>query len=107
MSEGFSPQSLSALSAASAWRPICDRPGMRPISVVSAAPTMAIDFGFIASAFRRAEEREGDLVVDFLEGNLELHVELQRLGGLRAVDDVAHHARALVELDDRDRIGRG
>src|SRR5437016_8992769 len=100
MSEGFSPQSLSALSAASAWRPICERPGMRPISVVSAAPTMAIDFGFIGSAFRRAEEGEGDLVVDLLEGDFEGHVEDQCLGGLRALDDVAHQARAFVELDD-------
>src|SRR5216683_6533300 len=100
MSPGLRPQSFIALSAASAWRPICDTLGMRPISVVSAAPTMAIDFGFIASAFRRAEEGEGDLVVDFLEGDFERHVELERLRGLRALDDVAHHARALVELDD-------
>src|ERR1700720_3455233 len=107
MSEGLRPQSFIALSAASAWRPICDRLVMRPISVVSAAPTMAIDFGFIGSAFRRAEQGKGDLVVDFLEGDFELHVELQRLGGLRALDDVAHEARAFVEFDDRDRIGRG
>src|SRR6266571_3393600 len=107
MSEGVSPQSWSALSAASAWRPICERPGMRPISVVSAAPTMAIDFGFMRLSLRRAEEREGDLVVDLLEGDFELHVELQGLGGLRALDDVAHQARALVELDDRDRVRRG
>src|SRR5438128_10413229 len=106
MSESFSPQSFSALSAASAWRPICDRPGMRPISVVSAAPTMAIDFGFIGSAFRRAEQGEGDLVVDLLEGHFERHVEDERFGGLRALDDVGHQARAFIELDDGDRIRR-
>src|SRR6266849_8743873 len=108
MSEGFSPQSFSALSAASAWRPICDRPGMRPISVVSAAPTMAIDFGFTggSSAFRRAEQRQRDLVVDLLEGDFELHVEDERLGGLRTICDVGHQARPLVEFDDGDRVGR-
>src|SRR5437773_2379709 len=107
MSESLSPQSLSALSAASAWSPICERPGMRPSSVVSAAPTMAIDFGFMRLSLRRAEEREGDLVIDLLEGDLERHVEDQCLGGLRALDDVAHHARALIELDDGNRVGRG
>src|SRR5207247_920055 len=107
MSEDLSPQSFSALSAASAWRPICDRPGMRPISVVSAAPTMATDFGFMASTFRRAEQGKGDLVVDLLEGDFERHVEDERLGGLRALDDIGHQARAFVELDDRDRIRRG
>ena len=76
--------------------------------MVSAAPTMAIDFGFIAVYLSgRAEQREGDLVVHLLEGDFERHVELQRLGGLRAIDDVGHHARPLVELDDGDRIGRG
>src|SRR4029077_9340514 len=112
MSESLSPASFSALSAASAWRPICERPGMRPISVVSAAPTMAIDLGFIRLllyplGLRRTEEREGNLVVDLLEGDFELHVELQRLWGLRALDDVAHEARAFVEFNDCDRIGRG
>src|SRR5579862_472457 len=102
MSESLSPQSLSALSAASAWSPICERPGMRPISVVSAAPTMAIDFGFIGSPLRRAEERQRDLVVELFEGDFERHVELQRLRRLRALDDVAHHARPLVEFDDGD-----
>src|SRR5438477_9182452 len=100
MSLGPMPQSCIALSAASAWRPICDKPGMRPISVVSAAPTMAIDFGFMASTFRRAEEGKADLVVDLLEGHFERHVEDERLGGLRTLDDVGHQARALVELDD-------
>ena len=47
MSFGPRPASFIALSAASACSPICDRFGMRPSSVVSAAPTMAIDFGFI------------------------------------------------------------
>src|SRR5439155_22169210 len=43
----------------------------------------------------------------FLEPDFELHVELQRLRRLRAIDDVAHHARAFVEFDDRDRVRRG
>src|SRR5437763_5022118 len=114
---------------------------MRPNSVVSAAPTMAIDFGFMAVVLyraeggwseaqpapsfagrrvtpgicraspalrlRRPEEGEGDLVVHFLEGDLDRHVELQCLRGLRAIDDVRHQARPLVELDDGNRIRRG
>src|SRR5207248_7775613 len=99
MSCGVKPASFIAFSAASACRPICDRLGMRPSSVVSAAPTMAIDFGFIALAFRRPEQGQGDLVVYFLEGDLERHVEHESLRGLWAIDDVAHHPRSLVELD--------
>src|ERR1700726_379692 len=93
-----SPASCIALSAASACSPICDRFGMRPSSVVSAAPTMAIDLRFIAlsfcqSALDGAEQGEGDLVVDFLERDFERHVEDERLGRLGALDDVAHQAR--------------
>src|ERR1700751_3771595 len=106
MSAGLSPASAIALSAASACNWICDMSGMTPSRVVSAAPTMAIDFGFIGSTPRRAEEREGDLVVELLEGDLDRHVELQGLRGLRAIDDVGHHARPFVELDDGDRIRR-
>src|SRR5439155_18726513 len=93
MSAGFRPASCIAFSAASACRPICDNPGMRPSSVVSAAPTMAIDFGFMGSTFRRAEQWQGDLVVDLLEGDFERHVEDESFGRLRAIDDVAHQAR--------------
>src|SRR5579862_7691379 len=111
MSFGESPQSRIALSAASAWRPICDKLVMRPNSVVSAAPTMAIDFGFMLSAFRRLafrgpEQGERYLVVDLLESYFELHVELEGLGGLRALDDVRHHPQPLVEFNNRDRVGR-
>src|SRR5437867_9010310 len=106
MSLDVSPQSFIALSAASAWSPICETLGMRPNSVVSAAPTMAIAFGFMTSAFRRTEEREGDLVVDLLKGDLERHVELQGFRRLRATGDVGHHPRTLVQFDDGDRIGR-
>src|SRR5204863_8174280 len=106
MSEGLRPASAIALSAASACNWICDMSGMTPSRVVSAAPTMAIDFGFIGSPPRRAKEGQGDFVVEPLEGDLDRHVELQRLGGLRAIDNVGHHARTFVELDDGDRIGR-
>src|SRR6516164_11793965 len=106
MSAGLSPASAIALSAASACNWICDMSGMTPSCVVSAAPTIAIDFGFIGSPPGRAEEGEGDLVVELLKGDLDRHVELQCLGGLRAIDDVGHHARPLVELDDGDSIGR-
>src|SRR5215472_7871803 len=106
MSADLSPASASALSAASACNWICNMSGMTPSRVVSAAPTMAIDFGFIASPLRRAEEGEGDLVIELLEGDLDRHVELERLGRLRAAGDVGHHARPLFELDDGDRIGR-
>src|SRR6516164_3037363 len=106
MSAGLSPASAIALSAASACNWICDMSGMTPSCVVSAAPTMAIDFGFIGSPPGRTEEGEGDLVVELLEGDLDRHVEFQCLGGLWAFNDVGHHARSLVELDDGDRIGR-
>src|SRR6516162_2698534 len=106
MSLGLRPASAIVLSAASACNWICDMSGMSPSLVVSAAPTMAIDFGFIASPSSRTEEGEGDLVVDLLEGNLDRHVELQRLRGLRAAGDVGHHARPFLELDDGDRVGR-
>src|SRR5690242_10668133 len=103
MSAGLSPASFIALSAASAWRPICESSGMRPNSVVSAAPTMAIDPGFIGSAFRQSafrgpEQGKSDLVVHLFEGDLDRHVEHQRLGRLRAIDDVGHHPRPLVEF---------
>src|SRR5207253_10354526 len=97
MSAGLNPASAIALRAASACSWICEVSGMTPSRVVSAAPTMAIDFGVIASAPGRAEERQGDLVVELLEGDFDRHVELQRLGGLRALGDVGHHARPLVE----------
>src|SRR5579863_4447459 len=100
MSVGLRPASAIALSAASACNWICEVSGMTPICVVSAAPTMAIDFGCIALTFRRPEQGQGDVVVELLEGHLERHVELQRLGGLRAPDDVCHQARPLVEFDD-------
>src|SRR5271169_4482470 len=91
MSFGPSPASFIALSAASACRPICESSGMRPISVVSAAPTMAMLSCLIALASRRTEQGQGDVVVDFLEGDFDGHVEHQRLGGLRAAGDVGHH----------------
>src|SRR3954453_20109128 len=117
MSFGPMPAFFIAFSAASACSPICDKFGMRPSSVVSAAPTIAIDFGFIVSALptaqgtlfgrgrrdrqaraacRRAEQGERDLVVDLLEGDFERHVEDERLRRLRAIDDVGHHSRPLV-----------
>src|SRR5437764_8613306 len=103
MSFGVRPASCIALSAASACRPICDNSGMRPSSVVSAAPTMAIDFGFISRlTFRRAEQGQGDLVVDLFPSDLDRHVEDQRLRRLWAICDVGHHPRPLIELNDGD-----
>src|SRR5437660_12707754 len=104
MSAGLRPASAIALSAASACSWICEVSGMTPSRVVSAAPTMAIDFGFIASSPGRAEEGQGDLLVELLEGDFDRHVELQSLGGPRAPGDVGHHARPLLELDDGDRV---
>ena len=42
----------------------------------------------------RAEEGEGDVVVELLKRDFDRHVELQRLGRLRAARDVGHHAAA-------------
>src|SRR4029078_4121397 len=95
MSDSFSPASAMALSAASACSWICDMFGMTPSSVVSAAPTTATWVLGMSLALRRTEQGEGDFVVELLEGHLQSHVELQRFGRLRAVDDVAHHAWTL------------
>src|SRR5271166_4701436 len=104
MSFGFSPQSAIALSAASACNWICDMSGMTPSFVVSAAPTTATVLCGIGSAFRRTEQGQRDGVVLFLEHHFKRHVELQRLGRLRAFGDVGHHARAFRELHHGDRI---
>src|SRR5437868_10661208 len=80
--------------------------GMTPSSVVSAAPTTATWFLRMTLPLRRTELGKGDLVVEFFERDFELHVEHERLGRLRAIKDVAHHARALVEFDDGDGIRR-
>src|SRR3984957_19495456 len=55
---------------------------------------------------RRTEQGKGDLVVELLERDLQLHVEFERLRRLRAIDDVAHHPRAFVELHHGDGVGR-
>src|SRR4029077_10518332 len=96
MSDSFSPASAIAFSAASACSWICDTFGMIPSSVVSAAPTTATWFLRMMLPFRRTEQGKGDLVVELLEFDLDPHVELERLRRLRAIDDVGHHARALV-----------
>src|ERR1700710_3111517 len=107
MSDSFRPASAMALSAASACNWICDMFGMTPSSVVSAAPTTATAFLRMMLTLRRAELGEGDLVVEFLERDFELHVEFERLRCLRTIDDVAHQARAFVEFDDGDGVRRG
>src|SRR5262249_20825821 len=87
---------------------ICDRPGMTPRLVLSAAPTMATDLGFMATsslASRGLKEGQRDLVRLLLKGNLERHVEHQGVGRLRAANNVGHHARPLGELDHGDGIG--
>src|ERR1700754_2392911 len=106
MSDNFNPASAIAFSAASACSWICDMLGITPSSVVSAAPTTATAFLRICLALRRTEQGKGDLVVELFERDLELHVELERFRRLRAIDDVAHHARAFVQLDHRNRIRR-
>src|SRR5215813_8250680 len=106
MSDNLNPASAIAFSAASACSWICDTLGMTPSSVVSAAPTTATWFLRIVLSLRRTEQGKGDLVVELLELDLDLHVELERFRRLRAVDDIGHHSRALVEFDDGDRVGR-
>src|SRR4051812_31294765 len=95
-----------ALSAASACSWICDTFGMTPSSVVSAAPTTATWFLRMRSALRRTEQGKADGVVELFEFHFESHIEFERFRRLRAVDDVAHHARTFVELDHGNRIGR-
>src|SRR5664279_1678909 len=59
------------------------------------------------SALRRTELGKGNLVVELFERDFEPHIEFERLRRLRTIQNVAHQARALVEFDDGDRIGRG
>src|ERR1700759_1374375 len=106
MSDSFNPASAIAFSAASACSWICDMLGMTPSSVVSAAPTTATWFLRIALSLCRTEQGEGDLVVERLELDLDLHVECERFRRLRAIDDIGHHPRTLIEFDHRDGIGR-
>src|SRR5690606_10315983 len=93
MSDGFRPQSAMAFSAASACSPMTDWSGMTPILVVSAAPTTATDPGFMmcVPSTGRGEKGQADGVALLRERDLQRHVELQRLGRLRAVHDVGHH----------------
>ena len=51
--------------------------------------------------------RKGDLIVELFERDLELHVEFERLRRLRTIDDIAHHARAFIQLDHGDGVRRG
>src|ERR1700744_5250241 len=104
MSESFKPASASAFSAASACSWICETLGMTPSSVVSAAPTTATWFLRIALPLRRTEQGKGDLVVQRLELDLDLHVELESFRRLWAVDDIGHHPRSLVEFDDGNGV---
>src|SRR5512147_408125 len=106
ISDSFSPASAMALSAASAWSWICDMLGMTPSSVVSAAPTTATWFLRMMLPLRRTEQGKGDLVVEFFEFHLDLHIQFKCFRRLRAVDDVGHHAWAFVELDDGNGVGR-
>src|ERR1700740_59005 len=105
MSESVSPASLMAFSAASACSWICDMFGMTPSSVVSAAPTTATWFLRMALPLCRTEQRKGDLVVELFEFDLDVHIQHERLRRLWAVDDVGHHPRAFVELDDGNGVG--
>src|SRR5438270_13662795 len=91
ISEGLRPASAMAFSAASACRPITETSGILPILVVSAAPTTAIDLRFMELPLHRFEEGERDVVVLRREGHRKWRVQLQRLGRLRAADDVGHH----------------
>src|SRR5690606_15708732 len=104
MSFAVRPASFVAFKAASACSIGCDVLGILPISVVSAAPTTATVFCFIVLPFRGTELRKADLLIRFLEGHFEGHVEDERFRRLRAIDDVRHHARAFGEGDDRDRM---
>src|SRR6516162_220722 len=78
--------------------------GILPIFVVSAAPTTATDFLFMVCASRGFEERQRDRVALPGETDAQGHVEDERFGRLRAIDDVRHHARTFGKRDDGDRI---
>src|SRR5688572_15221842 len=105
MSFALSPQSASALRAASAWRPIWERSGMSPSSVVSAAPTMATLFCFTLRS-HRPEPGQADLSRCLFECHFELEVQRQGFRSLVDANDVGHHPRSLSQLDDGDGVWR-
>src|SRR4051812_25222419 len=106
MSDSFSPASAMAFSAASACNWICETLGMTPSSVVSAAPTTVTSFLRMILALRRTEQGKGDLVVEPFECDFQLHVEFERLRRLRAIHNVAHHARAFVQFHHGNGVRR-
>src|SRR5258708_5409579 len=53
-----------------------------------------------------AEHGKGDVVVELFERDFQSHVEFERLRRLRAVDNVAQHPRALIQLHHRDGVRR-
>src|SRR5258706_7187572 len=57
-------------------------------------------------ALHWAEQGKGDLGVEPFERDFQLHVEFERLRRLRAIDDVAHHARTFVQFHYGDGVRR-
>src|SRR5579859_6390982 len=106
MSESFRQASAMAFNAASACSWICDMFGMTPSSVVSAAPTTATWFLRMCLTPCRAEQGQGDRLVELFEFNLEVHVKFERFRRLRTIDDIAHHSRTFFQFDHGDGIRR-
>ena len=102
------PASRSAFRAAWACIMIGVMFGTMPISSVSSAPTMATLFLMLMPrpARRRPEQRQRDLVGHVLPLHLDRHVAADVLGHRLHADEVRHHARAFVELDDRGDVRR-
>src|ERR1700731_580665 len=55
-------------------------------------------------ALHWAEQGKGDAVVELFERDFQLHVEFERLRCLRAIDDVAHHARTFIQFHYCDGV---
>ena len=79
--------------------------GILPISVVSAAPTAATLFCFMASQAPAGLNRGRVIRPKSSNFTSTRHVELQRLGRLRAIHDIGHHLRPFGQLHHRDGMG--
>src|SRR5439155_6981957 len=107
------PASASAFRAASAWSWKADLCGSFPCSSASAAPTIATRPRIRWSAPLMsalgpggAEAGQRDLRRHVLEDHLDRHPDPDAGGVGLDADQVGHEPRPLLELDDREHVGR-
>src|SRR5439155_25184930 len=107
------PASASAIRAASAWSWKADLCGSLPCSSASAAPTIATrprirPRSALMSGSGRcgAEARQRDVRRHVVEDHFDRHPDPDVRGVGLDADQVGHEPRPLLELDDREHVGR-